>query len=329
MEKAWIFLTVIPFITFGQTNTFPSTGNVGIGTLSPEAKLKVVRSSNIGGTWNPTSSIFTIAEAGNSLIMDPNEIFGSKTLYIGSKSGDIVHFRTVSETAAIDRMVINSIGNVGIGTISPQGKLHVTSGTSGDAILRLEADTDNNNESDNPLIQIRQDGGLSGINMGYSEENFGSNFFGIGTLFSGQENWDIFTINTANGNIGIGTKSPDAKLTVKGKIHAEEVKIDLSVPAPDYVFKEGYKLMSLEDIQQFIKEHGHLPNIPSAKDMEENGVELGVMNMKLLEKIEELTLFILNQQREIEKNSGLEIEVECLKIQNMDLAKRLETLENR
>src|SRR5690606_25278436 len=93
----------------------------------------------------------------------------------------------------------------------------------------------------------------------------------------------------------------DSKLTVKGKIHAEEVKIDLSVPGADYVFEEGYKLMSLQDIQQFIKEHGHLPNVPSAKDMEENGVELGVMNMKLLEKIEELTLYIILQKKDIDK----------------------------
>ena len=102
-------------------------------------------------------------------------------------------------------------------------------------------------------------------------------------------------------NVGIGTNSPDSKLTVKGKIHAEEVKIDLSVPGADYVFEEGYKLMSLQDIQQFIKEHGHLPNVPSAKDMEENGVELGVMNMKLLEKIEELTLYIILQKKDIDK----------------------------
>ncbi|WP_072883091.1 tail fiber protein [Flagellimonas taeanensis] len=103
------------------------------------------------------------------------------------------------------------------------------------------------------------------------------------------------------GNVGIGTNSPDSKLTVKGNIHAEEVKVDLSVPGPDYVFKEDYDLKSLEEVQNYIKEHGHLPNIPSAKEMETNGIQLGEMNMKLLEKIEELTLYILEQEKRIKK----------------------------
>ncbi len=107
--------------------------------------------------------------------------------------------------------------------------------------------------------------------------------------------------------MGIGTANPDEALTVKGKIHAEEVRVDLSVPGPDYVFKEDYQLSSLEEVQNYIDEHGHLPNIPSAKEMESQGVELGTMEMKLLEKIEELTLYILEQNERInilEKNSN-------------------------
>ncbi len=120
-------------------------------------------------------------------------------------------------------------------------------------------------------------------------------------LFIGHtDNASMFTFHK-NGQIGIGTTSPDAKLTVKGKIHAEEVKVDLSVPGPDYVFKEGYDLRTLEETQQYIKEHGHLPNIPSAKEMERNGVELGVMNMRLLEKIEELTLHMIALKKEIDE----------------------------
>ena len=89
------------------------------------------------------------------------------------------------------------------------------------------------------------------------------------------------------------------KTKVKGNIHAEEVKVDLNVPAPDYVFKEGYDLKALNEVQNHIKEHGHLPNIPSADEMETNGIELGEMNMKLLEKIEELTLYTIEQQEVI------------------------------
>ncbi|WP_103867614.1 tail fiber protein, partial [Aquimarina sp. I32.4] len=76
----------------------------------------------------------------------------------------------------------------------------------------------------------------------------------------------------SNGNVGIGTTSPDMKLTVNGNIHAKEVKIDLNIPAPDYVFKEDYKLRSIEEVANFIKENSHLPEIPSAKEFEQNGV---------------------------------------------------------
>lgn len=103
------------------------------------------------------------------------------------------------------------------------------------------------------------------------------------------------------GHVGIGTANPDAELTVKGKIHTQEVKVDLNgAVAPDYVFKEDYDLKTLEEVQEYINKNGHLPNIPSAEEMEENGLLLKDMNLKLLEKIEELTLYILQQQQQIQ-----------------------------
>ncbi len=118
--------------------------------------------------------------------------------------------------------------------------------------------------------------------------------------------------------VGIGTITPDAKLTVKGNIHAEEVKVDLSVPGPDYVFKEGYDLKSLVEIKKYIQEHGHLPNIPSAQEMKENGIRLGEMNMKLLEKIEELTLYVLEikQEQDLLKTENKKLKNQLIKANN-------------
>jgi hypothetical protein len=120
------------------------------------------------------------------------------------------------------------------------------------------------------------------------------------------------------GNIGIGTSSPDEKLTVKGKIHSEEVLIDLNVPAPDFVFEKDYPLIDIEKIESYINEHKHLPEIPSAGELEKNGIQLGEMNMKLLQKIEELTLYIIEMDKEIkslkDKNEILEKKVNELEV---------------
>jgi len=118
-------------------------------------------------------------------------------------------------------------------------------------------------------------------------------------------------ITEKNGKIGIGTKTPDEILTVKGKIHTQEVLVDLNgAIAPDYVFENYYKgasklntsyhFPSLSEIELFIENNHHLPGVPSAEEFEENGLSLKKMNLLLLEKLEELTLYTIQQQKEIE-----------------------------
>lgn len=118
-------------------------------------------------------------------------------------------------------------------------------------------------------------------------------------------------LSEKNGKIGIGTSEPDELLTVKGKIHTQEVLVDLQgAVAPDYVFERYFKgfslvmpeynLMSLEELEVFLKENHHLPEVPTAFEMQEDGISLKKMNLILLQKIEELTLYTLQQQKEIE-----------------------------
>jgi len=107
-------------------------------------------------------------------------------------------------------------------------------------------------------------------------------------------------VSNADGNVGIGTTSPDAKLAVKGDIHTQEVLVDLNgAVAPDFVFEPNYKLRTLAETEKYIQENKHLPEIPSAAKMEENGIELKTMNLKLLQKIEELTLYTIEQQKQL------------------------------
>ena len=102
-----------------------------------------------------------------------------------------------------------------------------------------------------------------------------------------------------SGNVGIGTMSPDTKLTVNGKIHAKELIIDLNVPGPDYVFSKEYNLMPLYELEKYIKQNKHLPEIPSAKEIEANQINLLNMNMLILKKVEELTLYVIEHEKRI------------------------------
>lgn len=103
-----------------------------------------------------------------------------------------------------------------------------------------------------------------------------------------------------NGNLGIGTISPKAKLAVEGNILAKEIKVTNNIAVPDYVFEVDYKLTSLSEIETYVKEHKHLPEIPSAKDIEESGLDLGEMNLLLLKKVEELTLHLIENEKKMD-----------------------------
>lgn len=127
---------------------------------------------------------------------------------------------------------------------------------------------------------------------------------------SAQRN-QLKNIYSNDNKIGIGTNAPDELLTVKGKIHTQEVIVDLNgAVAPDFVFEKyfnsfsdlnpDYEFLTLNEVESFIKKNHHLPKIPSAQEIEENGLSLKEMNLLLLEKIEELTLFTIQQQKEID-----------------------------
>ncbi len=124
-------------------------------------------------------------------------------------------------------------------------------------------------------------------------------------------------------NVGIGTTTPDEKLAVNGKIHAKEVRVDLTGWS-DFVFEKKYKLPTLEEVEQHIKEKGHLQNIPPATEAIENGILLGDMNAKLLQKIEELTLYAIDQEKKIETQEN---QLKQQEVINHELEERLLKLE--
>ena len=123
----------------------------------------------------------------------------------------------------------------------------------------------------------------------------------IGTGVSATGDQDLNTnalIVRLNGNIGIGTLTPDQKLTVNGKIKCEELQVIIDVA--DYVFEENYPLKTLDEVEHYIKENKHLPGVPGKKEVAINGFEVGLMTNKLLEKVEELTLYMIELKKENE-----------------------------
>ena len=119
------------------------------------------------------------------------------------------------------------------------------------------------------------------------------------------EAWRQLLLSDANGNVGIGTDAPQEKLSVNGKIRAKEIKVE-TANWPDYVFGKEYKLPNLKETETFIKANGHLPGVPSATVAEKEGIELGEMNKVLLKKIEELTLHLIEKDKEIQALRKLE-----------------------
>ena len=106
-------------------------------------------------------------------------------------------------------------------------------------------------------------------------------------------------INTP-GYIGIGTEHPHHKLDVRGAIRADEIYVNIATGA-DFVFDDSYKLRSLSELNKFVQEYQHLPEIPSANEMRTNGVNMNEFQMQLLQKIEELTLYVIQQEQRIQE----------------------------
>ncbi len=270
-------------------------GNVGIGTTAPQQELHVVKSGeNADLRLQQAGSDYTDFYSGNT---DAGVFsYGIKDLRFG--------------TNGTDRLRITSDGNVGIGTITPQQELHIVK------------------SGENADLRLQRTG--SDYTDFYSGDTDAGVFsYGIKDLRFGTNGIDRLRI-TSDGNVGIGTTTPDAALAVKGHIHTQEVLVDLNgAVAPDFVFEPGYKLRTLAETERYINEHKHLPEIPSAAEIEATGMELKTMSLKLLQKIEELTLYSIEQEKALKQQQE---EIQILKKENQlvkSLSERLSQIESQ
>ena len=278
--------------------TVDSIGQVGIGTTTPTAQVDV-----FNNTVNRSLNI--ISSAANGQIANISTTVALNTgndllqLDLPSTQGTESQFIEASTGGAVTKFAVNSDGRVGIGGAALAGVgCYIQKGTdaapTGGGYLVTGSTSSTSVAIDDNEIMARNNGAVS-------------------TLFL-QNNGGQLALCANAGNVTIGTTTiaTGYKLSVNGRIIGTEVRVDALANWPDYVFAADHKLLPLEELETSINTNKHLPGIPSATEVKNGGIMLGDMQTKTMEKVEELTLYLIQLNKE-----------------NKELKARLEKLESK
>lgn len=277
-----------------NTNVIGQTGNVGIGTLSPAEKLEIVDDGpailQLKRKIDDLGAVGTI-----KFNLDGTEVgrIESERVFPAGRIS-VMKFSVWTGSSLLESMRINGSGYIGIGNAAPTQKLDVAG-----YIQSAPSASAGGLYFGNANHGVRR---LTGTNDVEIFTTFGNIFLSASSIASNQ------LVLRENGDVEMGTPGISSKLTVNGKVTATKVKVTQNVWA-DFVFEPTYALPSLYELELYIKEHKHLPEIPSAKEVKEQGLDLGENQAKLLQKIEELTLYIIEQQKQLEAQKKFIMEI--------------------
>jgi hypothetical protein len=274
-----------------------SNGNVGIGTTNPGARLDV--SGGSINVYNGSLGFGTIASSvpGNTGYLELVGGGGGTAAIDVYAANHATNSKVITfSNNSLERMRIGSNGNIGIGSSAPNYRLEIQ----GDGTLPTVNVSPLNTSNMRAIMGFGVNASrTAGWEMGQSKNaNTDRDFY----LYDLAANSARLYINT-DGNLGIGTTTIPSgyKMAVNGNIRAKKLVIETNWS--DYVFEDDYKLMPLFQVESFIKINKHLPDVPSAKEVEEKGISVGDNQALLLKKVEELTLYIIQQEKKISELS--------------------------
>ncbi len=286
----------------GVKMTLKNDGSLGVGTDTPETMLHVAGAGKFEGDLQLQGGNLIIGHNG---YIDNDATFGEHVDdwirlrgFIELKSNTDFHGLVMRDK---DNGAYVNIAQVqGISYFADSGPYNTwfLAGDEANVMVRGELSVfgGNINETDGSLSINSEDNVYIGMDYTDNDADTQAIMFGKNDK-GGATNWEELMRIDEGGNVGIGTATPQSKLAVDGIITSKEVNVT-ATGWPDYVFESDYELMSLEEIEKFIADKGHLPEVPTAQEVASNGLMVGEMNALLLKKIEELTLHQIELKRE-------------------------------
>jgi hypothetical protein len=272
-------------------------GKIGMGTKFPSAKLNVV-SPDFVTLANP-GILMLGNEASSNMALDYNVIQAryngtASSLYLNYYGGTTyVGPSSALQVAATGTTL--TTGNFNFNNSTQSIQFANPSATPAPMIYMFSSGTTNTSR-----MVVAHSSAYPTWGLQYSDASDQFDFLGAGT--------SRMSINLSNGNVGIGVTAPVYKLEVCGTIRAKEVRVETGWC--DYVFDKGYKLRSINELEQYINDNKHLPGIAPASEVEKNGLKVAEMNKAMMEKIEELTLYVIQLSKD---NQKLQEEIDALK----------------